>query len=221
MPLHSFRGLPILALLGLAAGPASVAQAEVADMASGAGSILDQVLRNLGEGQGLAGADSEVFINFAENKGLTGADGQGLTVVTGAILSGQSMMAAVQGSGQVTPPQTTPHMTGRLSTTVLGSSNTGTIDVAIAPPSGLDPLGDQTDGLPLVPFDVSGIVMLNGASNTVSVDGTVSTNGVLSDMGPGSVSASAMGAVNYGAINLGLQGNGTILLTGAAPLSNR
>ena len=67
----------------------------------------------------------------------------------------------------------------------------------------------------------STIVMLNGASNTVSVDGTVSTNGVLSDMGPGSVSASAMGAVNYGAINLGLQGNGTILLTGAAPMSNR
>src|SRR3990167_3892464 len=57
MPLHSFRGLPILALLGLAAGPASVAQAEVADMASGAGSILDQVLRNLGEGQGLAGVE--------------------------------------------------------------------------------------------------------------------------------------------------------------------
>src|SRR3990167_1155113 len=198
MPLHSFRGLPMLALLGLAAGPAPVARAEVAGMAFGAGSILDQVLRNLGEAQGLAGSDTEVFINFAENKGLTGADVQGLTVVTGAILSGQSMMAAV-----------------------LGSSNTGTIDVAITPPSGLDPLGDQTDGLPLVPFDVSGIVMLNGASNTVSVDGTVSTNGVLSDMGPGSVSASAMGAVNYGAINLGLQGNGTILLTGAAPLSNR
>lgn len=220
MPLHSFRGLPMLALLGLAAGPAPVARAEVAGFASGAGSILDQVLRNLGEGQGLAGSETEVFINFAENKGLTGADGQGLTVVTGAILSGQSMMAAAQGSGQVAP-QTTPHVTGRLSTTVLGSSNTGTIDVAITPPSGLDPLGDQTDGLPLVPFDVSGIVMLNGASNTVSVDGTVSTNGVLSDMGPGSVSASAMGAVNYGAINLGLQGNGTILLTGAAPLSNR
>jgi hypothetical protein len=220
MPLHSFRGLPMLALLGLAAGPAPVARAEVAGFASGAGSILDQVLRNLGEGQGLAGSETEVFINFAENKGLTGADGQGLTVVTGAILSGQSMMAAAQGSGQVAP-QTTPHMTGRLSTTVLGSSNTGTIDVAIAPPSGLDPLGGQTDGLPLVPFDVLGIVMLNGASNTVSVDGTVSTNGVLSDMGPGSVSASAMGAVNYGAINLGLRGNGSILLTGVAPLSNR
>lgn len=220
MPLHSFRGLPMLALLGLAAGPAPVARAEVASIASGAGSILDQVLRNLSEGQGLAGSETEVFINFAENKGLTGADGQGLTVVTGAILSGQAMMAAAQGSGQVAP-QTTPHMTGRLSTTVLGSSNTGTIDVAIAPPSGFDPLGDQTDGLPLVPFDVSGIVMLNGASNTVSVDGTVSTNGVLSDMGPGAVSASAMGAVNYGAINLGLKGNGTILLTGAAPLSNR
>src|SRR3989338_1474494 len=101
MPLHSFRGLPILALLGLAAGPASVAQAEVADMASGAGSILDQVLRNLGEGQGLAGADSEVFINFAENKGLTGADGQGLTVVTGAILSGQSMISAINSTVQV------------------------------------------------------------------------------------------------------------------------
>jgi hypothetical protein len=221
MPLHSFRGLPMLALLGLAVGPVSLAQAEVVGMASGTGSILDQVLRNLGEGQGLTGSDTKFFINFAENKGVTGADGQGLTVVTGAILSGQSGPVAVQGSGQGVPPQTTPLMTGRLSTTVLGSSNTGTIDVAIVPPAGFDPVPGQTDAMPLVPFDVSDIVMLNGASNRVSVDGTVSTNGVLAALGPGAVSASAMGAVNYGAINLGLQGNGTILLPGAAPLSHR
>ena len=206
------RLLSVLAVVGSVSVLPGAVRAEVA-----AGSILEQVLQNLAAEYDLTSADSAFFINFAENKGSLGADGLLRTVVTGAISTRQQTAEQGSGAGQVVIAPTEPPETGHLSTSVVGSSNAGKIHVVSGgypSATGTGATGGQSAGALVAPFLAPSNIMLNGAANRVSIDGSVQISGPLQSDQPGSVATSAIGAVNSGAVKLGLQGNGGVWLLG-------
>jgi hypothetical protein len=165
-------------------------------------SILEQVLSEFDRQYGLGSEDVSVFVNFAQNYNSVQVGAPSVTgpqSVTGAIVSNQTPPVIGRGPGVPQTPFNTPG--GTLTTTVVGSSNTGTIDVGLTGRQGpfSGPATGPTD--PVNPVGTTS-VMVNGSANSVSINGSVQTQPDMVPTGPGSVSSSAMGAVNFGSTKL-------------------
>ena len=182
------------------------------------GSILDQVLQSFDQHYGFGRDDVSIFVNYAQNYASAQLGGQS---VSGGITTGQGPAQIGLGRGQAVAevPPVIPN--GRLGTTVTGSSNTGSIDVVLRagqiPQDG--PLPAAT-ALPAPSAYGTTSVMMNGSANTVPITGRIVTQPGATQPGPGAISTSAMGAVNYGVTTLAVGGRGVLYPpeTGVAPL---
>jgi len=182
------------------------------------GSILDQVLRSFDQQYGLGRSDVSIFVNYAQNYANAQLGGQS---VSGGITTGQGPAQISLGRGQPVAELPPVIPTGRLGTTVTGSSNTGSIDVAlrVGQPPQDGPLPAATD-LPAPSAYGTTSVMMNGSANAVPVDGRIVTQPGAVQPGPGAISTSAMGAVNFGLTALRVGGQAGLYLpeTGAPAL---
>lgn len=200
---------PVLLVLTLAAaaGPHR-AMAEPAG-----GSILEQVLTAFGSQYDLDGEEVSIFVNFAQNYD-TARGGQ---FVSGAIMSDAAQPVMGVGGVQTVPePRMTP-ATGTLATNVMGSSNTGIIEVGLPEAAPLMPFNGATlAGAPLAGSAGTTSFMLNGSANSISINGSVVVQPNAVPQGPGGISTSAMGAVNFGANKLVSSGQSGLYLVGSA-----
>ena len=174
------------------------------------GSILDQVLRSFDQQYGLGRGDVSIFVNYAQNYANAQLGGQS---VNGGITTGQGPAQTGLGRGQPVAELPPVIPTGRLGTTVTGSSNTGSIDVALragqTPEGG--PLATAAD-LPVPSAYGTTSVMMNGSANAVPVDGRIVTQPGAVQPGPGAISTTALGAVNFGLTTLRVGGQAGLKL---------
>lgn len=212
-----FQKVRLLVAAMVVAGSPGFAAAQQAG-----GSILDQVLYAFDQQYGLGRGDVSIFVNYAQNYASAQLGGQS---VSGGITTGQGPAQIGPGRGQAVAELPPVLPTGRLGTTVMGSSNTGSIDVALRagqiPQDGPLPAPDlSAPYLPVPSAYGTTSVLMNGAANAVQVNGRIVTQLGAVQAGPGAISTSAMGAVNYGMTKLVVSGRAGLYLpeTGAAAL---
>jgi hypothetical protein len=135
-------------------------------------------------------------VNYAQNYMGAQLGGQS---VTGGIVSDHTT-APIGGWGQNLAQSPFAVPGGTLATTVVGSSNTGTIDVGLQAPATFNGLLADPSGASVLSGTTT--VMVNGSANAVSINGSVVAQPDSVPAGPGAIATSATGAVNFGSTKL-------------------